>query len=225
MKAAFFITGTDTNVGKTLVTSALAHAFANRGYESVAMKPVASGCQLVNGEWLSEDVVMHRQASSLKLPVAEVNPYAFGPAIAPHLAAKEAGVPIDLAKIKSTFTELVRQADVVVVEGAGGFMVPLNDKISTHEIAISLRLPVILVVGMRLGCINHALLTVEAIEHRGLKLAGWVANQIDADMQMLPENLDTLKARIKAPCLGLIPHLPDADFTEAAAALDIQLLL
>jgi dethiobiotin synthetase len=204
MKSGYFITGTDTNVGKTLIASALVHQFAQGGLKSIGMKPVAAGCELVNGALISEDVTRLIAAGNVTAPLAQINPYAFAPAIAPHIAAKQAGPEIELRVIRAAYQALAERADVVVVEGAGGFCVPLSDVLDTADLAQALGLPVILVVGMRLGCLNHALLTVEAIQGRGLTLAGWVANQIDPRMAAFKENLDTLKQRISAPCLATV---------------------
>lgn len=204
-KQAYFVTGTDTEVGKTFVSSMLVRQFAQRGLCSVGMKPVASGCERVNGQLVSEDVTQLLAASNVELPLADINPYAFEPAIAPHIAAQQAGVQIDLDHIQAAFERLQAQADVVIVEGAGGFYVPLDEQYDMADLAVKLGLPVILVVGMRLGCINHALLSVEAIGRRGLTLAGWVANQVDPGMAMLEENLQTLRQRMPNSYLGWVP--------------------
>lgn len=213
-KQAYFVTGTDTSVGKTFVSSMLVRQFAQRGLRSVGMKPVASGCERVNGQLVSEDVTQLLAASNVQLPLADVNPYAFEPAIAPHIAARQAGVRIDLDYIQAAFERLRAQADVVIVEGAGGFYVPLDEQYGMADLTVKLGLPVILVVGMRLGCINHALLTAEAVRQRGLTLAGWVANQVDPEMAMLEENLQTLRQRMPAPCLGWVPWQTSADILD-----------
>lgn len=223
MKRGYFITGTDTGVGKTLIAAALIHGFAAAGGRVVGMKPVAAGAELSDGQWLNEDVSQLRAAANVDAPLASVNPYVFAPPIAPHIAASQAGVAVSLDKIKTAFADMAELADVVVVEGAGGFLVPLNDRQDMGDLAVELDLPVILVVGMRLGCINHALLTVAAIESRGLPLAGWVANVVDAEMPYLEENLATLRQRIAAPHLGTVPRLADADFRQAASYLQLPL--
>ncbi len=204
MKSGYFITGTDTGVGKTLIASALVHQFAQSGLKSIGMKPVAAGCELVNGELISEDVTRLIAASNVTAPLAQLNPYAFAPAVAPHIAAKQAGVEIELTTIQEAYQALAQNADIVIVEGVGGFCVPLGDGMNTTDLAQALNLPIILVVGMRLGCLNHALLTVEAIQARSLILAGWIANQIDPQMAAFEENLDTLKQRIPAPCVATV---------------------
>lgn len=201
---SYFITGTDTDVGKTYIASSLVRYFVQLGVSVLGMKPVAAGCELLQGVLLNEDVKQLQLASNIKAPLALINPYAFQPAIAPHIAAKQAGVTISLEVINSAFQQLKQMAEVVIVEGAGGLCVPLNDSETTADLVVLLNLPVILVVGMRLGCINHALLTVEAIQTRGLTLAGWVANQVCAEMTAYQENFDTLKQMINAPCLAQV---------------------
>ena len=194
---AYFITGTDTDVGKTYVASALLRNFVALGWRAVGMKPVATG----DGQ--PSDVQILQAASNVDLPTHWVNPYHFVPAIAPHLAAQQEGTEINLQRIFGAFQTLSSHADVVVVEGAGGFYAPLNASSNMADLALMLNIPVILVVGMRLGCLNHALLSVEAITQRGLPLAGWVANSPNAlTMSMLADNIDSLRARIKAPCLA-----------------------
>ena len=209
MHPSYFVIGTDTNAGKTYVASALLRHFAAKGIKAVGMKPVASGCEpgkhgIWQGQLMNDDVVALYEAGSVSAPLDLINPYRFAPAIAPHIAAEEVGVEIDLELIVRAYQSLADMADMLIVEGAGGFFVPLNDEQTLADLAVKLNLPIILVVGMRLGCINHALLTVEAIKARGLQLAGWVANQIDPDMPMLEENLASLRQRIDAPCLSVV---------------------
>ncbi|MGY1490308.1 dethiobiotin synthase [Methylobacillus pratensis] len=211
---AWFVTGTDTGVGKTMVSSMLVRQFAARGLRSVGMKPVASGCERQNGQLISEDVTQLLAASNVDLPLSDINPYAFEPAIAPHIAARQAGVRINLEYIVAAFGRLQAQADVVIVEGAGGFYVPLDDQHDIADLAAKLGMPVVLVVGLRLGCINHALLTAEAIRRRGLTLAGWIANQVDPGMAMLEENLETLKQRMPSTYIGFIPWQEQAGIAE-----------
>ncbi len=210
---AYFITGTDTGVGKTRTSCALIHALRRAGHPRVVgMKPVAAGCDWIDGagghpgHWLNEDVAQLRAASSLKVPPAFDNPYALPDAVSPHIAARNADVVIDIGHIEASFHALSQHADAVVVEGAGGFIVPLHesahDFTTSADLATRLRLPVILVVGLRLGCINHALLTQEAIARRGLTLAGWVANVIDPDMPEQAANLATLQRHLQAPMLA-----------------------
>lgn len=205
---SYFIVGTDTGVGKTFIASRIVQQFANQGYKTVGMKPIASGCEKnAQGEWVNEDVTALTNASNVQAPLNIINPYRFQPAIAPHIAASQAGVNIEIAKISQCFSTLQQQADIVIVEGAGGFLVPINPQETLADLAVALKLPIILVVGMRLGCINHALLTVEAIKQRGLHLAGLVANQIDPQMPVFQENLESLKTRIDAPLLEVVNWL------------------
>lgn len=220
MSAGIFVTGTDTGVGKTLVSAALVHYFARQGLKTAGLKPVSAGCVRADGGWLSEDVVQLRAAGNLILPPEVVNPYAFEPPLAPHIAATMAAVRIELDVIAAAYAEAARQADVLVVEGVGGFRVPLNDAEDTADMAVRLGLPVVLVVGMRLGCLNHALLTAESIAGRGLKLAGWVANGIDPDMDAQPENLSALHARLPASCLGVVSYQLGMGFQRVEAELD-----
>ncbi|MDO8959881.1 MAG: dethiobiotin synthase [Rhodocyclaceae bacterium] len=199
----YFITGTDTEVGKTLVTCALLHAARQRGLRTVGMKPIAAGTDSAGH---NEDVERLTAASAFVAAPELINPYCFAPPIAPHIAAAESGRTIDLAVIRAAFDQLAAQADLTLVEGAGGFLVPLGENIDTADLAVRLNLPVILVVGLRLGCINHARLTAAAILHSGLTLAGWVANSIDPTMTRREENIAALVARLPAPLLGVLPH-------------------
>jgi len=220
---AVFVTGTDTGVGKTRVSAALLTAFRQKHAKCVGMKPVAAGCDEVDGQWLNEDVVVLRAASSLVVPLALDNPYAFPMPVSPHLAARRAGARIDLSHLEASFHALRQHADVVVVEGAGGFMVPLHDGdgewCTSADLAMRLRIPLVLVVGVRLGCLNHALLTQEAILSRGLRLAGWVANVVDPDMQEVQANIDTLQRRLQAPMLAQFKWDPTADAAHLAQSL------
>jgi dethiobiotin synthetase len=203
---SYFITGTDTDVGKTYIASKIIEHFVKAGYKTIGMKPVAAGCEVsADGLLLNDDVTALCQASNVSAPAELINPYLFEPAIAPHIAAAQKQVDVLLSTIVSAYQALDKSAELVIVEGAGGFFVPLNDSELIADLAAAINLPIVLVVGMKLGCINHALLTVEAIRAKGLTLAGWVANQIDPDMAMIEENLQTLKKRIDAP---LIMHMP-----------------
>ena len=213
-----FIAGTDTHIGKTRVAAALLQACAALGYRVVGMKPVAAGTDLVDGQWVNEDVALLTAASNVRAAPEAVNPYLFREAIAPHIAADHKGARIEIPRIRSAYDALAEEADLVVVEGVGGLLVPLSEHKDAADLALALGLPVILVVGMRLGCINHALLTVEAIAARGLRLAGWVANRVDPGMAAYEENLLTLRRRITAPLLAEMPHLGDPDAARMAAA-------
>ena len=212
----WFITGTDTDCGKTLVAAALVHKLRAAGEDVAVMKPVASGCESTPDGLRNADARALIAASGSAWPYAQVNPYAFAPAIAPHIAAAQAGVAIEAQPILDAAVALAVGQDALVVEGAGGWRVPLGDELDMAALAVALQLPVILVVGMRLGCLNHALLTAEAIARDGCRLAGWVANTIDPDQAAFEANLQTLSARIGAPCLGVIPSLSDPDPRSAA---------
>ena len=201
-RPAWFITGTDTEVGKTFATCALLHRIHADRIQAVGMKPVAAG---TDSEGKNDDVESLIAASGVKAPRELINPYLFRPAIAPHIAAAIEGREIDPEHIVSSFKALQELANTVLVEGAGGFYVPLGAQYDTADLAAQLGIPIILVVGMRLGCINHALLTQQAIAARGLTLAGWIANHIDPKMSCFEENLTALKDRIDAPLLGVIP--------------------
>lgn len=209
MAQSYFVMGTDTNVGKTYVARALITHFATAGFSVVGMKPVASGCELASqggwqGELVNDDVTTLSKASNISASLDLINPYRFSPAIAPHIAAEQSSVDIDLAVITKSYHALRAIADVVIVEGAGGFFVPINTQQTLADLAVILNIPLVLVVGMRLGCINHALLTVAAIKSHGLTLAGWVANQIDPEMENFAENVASLQQRIAAPCLSIV---------------------
>jgi dethiobiotin synthetase len=201
-----FVTGTDTGAGKTLVACALLRAFARGGLRAVGMKPVAAGAVWQDGVLLNDDVAALARAGNVEAPRALTNPYCFAPPIAPHIAARLAGVEIELARIAEAFDALSARADCVIVEGAGGFVVPLGPELDSSGLARALGMPVVLVVGMRLGCLNHALLTREAIDRAGLPLAGWVANHIAADMLCQDQNVDALRERLDAPLLARIAY-------------------
>ncbi len=202
MKQAFFITGTDTNVGKTYVACKLIQQYVEQGYKVIGMKPVAAGCELVEGKWVNEDVLKLEQASNVSALRELINPYSFKEAIAPHIAAEKAGVEIKIEVIQQAFDALATMADIAIVEGAGGFLVPLNEKESVADLAAALNIPIILVVGMKLGCINHTLLTVEAIKARNLTLHGWVANQTEPSMPCYDENVATIIQKLRMDCLA-----------------------
>jgi dethiobiotin synthetase len=200
-----FVTGTDTGVGKTRVAVALIHALRGQGLRVAAMKPVSAGHA---AGALNEDVVALMQAANVSLDARDVNPYAFAEPVAPHIAAHRTGTRIDLSDIVQAFSRIAATADVVVVEGAGGWRVPLNEQEDMADLAQALGLPIVLVVGMRLGCLNHALLTAESIAGRHLPWAGWVGNLIEPAMAQQAANLDTLHARLPGPCLGVQPFIP-----------------
>lgn len=216
MSPAYFLTGTDTEIGKTFITCALLHRARREGLAAAGLKPIAAGTDAAGR---NDDVEAIRAASSVELPSAIVNPYCFTPAIAPHIAAAEAGREIEFATIAAACQAARQSAEWVIVEGVGGFCVPLGVDRNSADLAVELGLPVILVVGMRLGCINHALLTAEAIAARGLFLAGWVANRIDPAMARFDENLATLERLLYAPLLGVVPHAPAGGAAGAAEFL------
>jgi dethiobiotin synthetase len=224
MKKAYFITGTDTGVGKTLVACAMLQAFVKRGGKAAGMKPVAAGCVETPAGLRCEDVESLRATGNVAAPREWVNPYALVSPVAPHVAAEQAGVEIDLEIIDRYFRQLRDTVDVTVVEGIGGFVVPLNARQDTADMAEMLGLPVILVVGMRLGCINHALLTAQAIRQKGLRLAAWVANRIDPGMSAFDENRYALETRLAAPLLGVIPYQAEPDPALASGLLDLNIL-
>lgn len=224
----FFVTGTDTEIGKTLVSTALLLALAQQGLSTIGMKPVAAGADLIDGVWHNEDVDALMAAASVSAAPELVVPYLMQTPAAPHIVAELESVTISGAHIQSCYQALTTQADAVIVEGVGGFCVPLNAEMDTADMAQTLGLPVILVVGMRLGCINHALLTAQAIAARGLRLAGWVANTVDDTMLYPDQNLAALKMRLAAPLLGQLPRLNDRTpmrrAQAAAACLNLNFL-
>lgn len=225
MNTGYFITGTDTGVGKTLVACALLRAFAARGRRVVGMKPVAAGATAAAGGWRNEDVAALAEASNVQAAREWINPYLLAAPVAPHLAAATEGVAIDLGRIEQSLAHLRAVSDIVVVEGVGGFRVPLTAREDSADLAERLGLPVVLVVGMRLGCLNHTLLTEEAIGMRGLRLAGWVANRIDPGMARAADNVAALSERLGAPLLGDIPFMREPRAVEAASALAVGRLL
>lgn len=220
MATGFFVTGTDTGIGKTTVSCALLHAFAAQGKKVAGMKPIVAGSE--NGQWM--DVEQLLAASNVNVTRQQINPYAFDPPISPHLAARQLGTEIDLSVIHHAYQQLSAIADLVIVEGAGGFLVPINERQNGADLAKMLNLPVILVVGMRLGCLNHALLTAQAIQASGLTLAGWVANCVDPQMNVVAENIATLEQRLDCPLLGVLPFDSETDMQKSARLLDVAKL-
>lgn len=218
MAQAFFITGTDTEIGKTHATCALLATAANQGLRSVALKPVAAGTDATGR---NDDVVRLMAASNVSLPERTVNPWLLTEPLSPHIAARHAGVEITTATIIETFHLADERTDLLLVEGVGGLYAPLSDTLAQPELIRQLDIPVILVIGLRLGCLNHALLTAAAIEQEGLQFAGWIGNQIDPAFQASEENIQTLNERLKAPCLGILPN----DATASASALASHLSL
>ncbi|MFG6460393.1 dethiobiotin synthase [Roseateles sp. DXS20W] len=221
MTQGFFITGTDTEIGKTFTTAALTRAFTALGRRVTPIKSLAAGQELVDGHWVNEDVATLRAAQTLGLTDAQVGPLQFREPCAPHIAARLEGRTIDRAALLANIRATAALGDLALVEGVGGFRVPLTDGWDTADLAVDLGLPVILVVGLRLGCINHALLTAEAVRARGLPLVGWVANTVDARQPHVTDNLQALQSGLQAPCLGHLPRVPaPADPTAAVAHLN-----
>jgi dethiobiotin synthetase len=213
-----FVTGTDTGVGKTRIAAALCVAYAAQRKRVAAMKPVASGCTRTGAGLRNEDAETLLAAMTVRAAYGDVNPYAFEPAIAPHIAAMEAGCLIDFGLLDGCYERLCLHSDVIIVEGAGGLLAPLDATRTFADLAVRWQLDVVLVVGLRLGCLNHALLTAEAIEARGLKLAGWVGNSVDPDFERREANADTLRSRLAAKCLGIFPYSPESTARDVANA-------
>ena len=225
-KDKFFIAGTDTDVGKTLIATGMLVAANARGLSTVAIKPIAAGCEETPEGLRNADALLLQQFMSLSLPYEQVNPVALQPAIAPHIAAEQAGKRLLVSRLEGYCRGVLMQsADLAIIEGAGGWRLPLNRMETLAGLAKSLNVPVILVVGMKLGCLNHALLTVEAIRNDGLPLAGWVANQLDTDMLCYQENLMTLRSLIPAPCLGEVPFMENPTAAAVSAHLDLGLVI
>jgi dethiobiotin synthetase len=228
-----FIAGTDTGVGKTRVTAALLRALAARGVRAAGMKPVAAGTEAVapgaapDATPVNEDVALIRAAAAIDGPAADINPYCFEWPISPHLCARRTGAPIEPAVIAAAYARLAGRCEVVVVEGTGGWLCPIGEQRTMADVAVTLALPVVLVVGVRLGCLNHALLSARAVIGAGLPLAGWIGSVIEPQMQALEDNLASLAQWLPAPRLALLPFSPErgADagrLATAAAALHTQ---
>jgi dethiobiotin synthetase len=223
--SGILVTGTDTGVGKTEIAAGLLAAFRARGISAVGMKPIASGCSPGDDGLQSDDAIKLMAASGVEAPYREVNPYALANPIAPHIAAGQAGIEIKLGVIRKAYMALAERAERVVVEGVGGWRVPLGPALALSDLPNALGVPVILVVGLRLGCLSHSLLTAESIRARGVRLAGWVANEIDPDMLARDENVATLAALIDAPTLGVVPRLDLPKPEVVAEYLNLEPLL
>ncbi|MBI2992926.1 MAG: dethiobiotin synthase [Gammaproteobacteria bacterium] len=217
------VTGTDTGVGKTWISVGLLHALSVRGRRVAGMKPVASGAEAHAEGLRNADALLLQSHCTSAIDYDDVNPYLFTPPIAPHIAAARAGTRVRMDRIRAAYARLCAQSEAVVVEGIGGWRVPLGPRLQTADLVRALDLPVVMVVGLKLGCINHALLTAEAIATDGVCLAGWVANAIDADYEPAHETVDYLQVNISAPLLGTVAHLPQFEPQRIAAALDLKL--
>ena len=224
MSSAWFVTGTDTGIGKSVASATLLHALRARGRRAVGMKPLASGCESTPDGWRNEDALALQAASDPRPAYDDVNPFALPNPLAPELAAADAGIRVTLAPIVSAFQRLSAQADSVVVEGVGGWAAPLSADLDQADLVRALDLPVVLVVGLRLGCINHARLTARAIENDGLRLAGWIANDIDPAMARSDENFELLKQRLPVACWGRLPFREKPDPAQLASLLLAPLL-
>jgi len=224
MNRGWFVSGTDTGIGKSLASATLLHALRLRGLRAVGMKPVASGCESTADGWRNEDALALQAASDPRPAYDDINPFALPNPLAPELAAADAGIRVTLAPIVSAFERLSSQADAVVVEGVGGWAAPLSADLDQVDLVRALDLPVVLVVGLRLGCINHARLTARAIEHDGLRLAGWIANDIDPAMARADENFELLKQRLPVACWGRLPFREKPDPAQLASLLLAPLL-
>ena len=221
-KQWLFITGTDTDVGKTVVACGFLAAANQQGLRTAAIKPVAAGCEVTEQGMTNSDALQLQAAASHKLSYQQINPVALEPAIAPHIAAAEAGVRMSASRLVGYCRGVsLLPVDMVIIEGAGGWRVPINSRETLADVAQELECAVIVVVGMRLGCLNHALLTMEAIRRDGLQIAGWVANILDTEMPRLQENIDTLKQSINEPCLGIVPRLDDLSPEQVASFLTV----
>ncbi len=210
----YFITGTDTGVGKTWATVALMRYFKKQGLSVIGMKPVAAGCDWLDGQLKNDDALLLQDNASIQMQYHEINPYAFELPVSPHLADQKNSMQLEV--ILQAYNHLKNKADVILVEGAGGWLAPLSNQFTIADLSIALEIPVILVVAIKLGCINHTLLTYNAIKTSGIKCAGWIAMCIDPEMAMQEENINTLKNKIPAPLLGVLPYIENMDFDELA---------
>jgi len=221
----YFITGTDTDVGKTWIALGLLTALEQKGFSTLAMKPVACGCQSTNGAYRNDDALKLQLRASVSIPYELVNPYAFPAPIAPQFAARENGRQIDLNHIKQIYQQHKYKADFIIMEGVGGWLVPLTAHQTTADMVRDLEVPVILVAGIRLGCLNHTLLTEAAIRHEGILLAGWIANCIDKNCLEIENNIATLQERLNAPLLGVVPYMEEFDVQTIVDHLNISELI
>lgn len=225
MSRGVYVTGTDTGVGKTLASCALLHALRGRGLRAVGMKPLASGCERTAEGWRNQDALALQAASDPRPAYDDINPFALPSPLAPELAARDAGVEVTLGPILDAYARLAQSADVVVVEGVGGWLAPLSSELDQIDLVRALSLPVLMVVGLRLGCINHARLTAQAIRADGVALAGWIASAVDARMQRSDDTLAMLERRLHAPCLGVLAYAPAPDPARLAVGVRTDSLL
>jgi dethiobiotin synthetase len=221
---AVYVSGTDTGIGKTLASCALLHALRERGLRAAGMKPVASGCERVDGAWRNADALALQAAGEPGIAYADINPFALEHPLAPELAARDAGVEVEMPKILAAHARIAGRVEAMVVEGVGGWAAPLSASLMQADLVRALRLPVLLVVGLRLGCLNHALLSARAIAADGAHLAGWVASHVDPAMERVEDNIAMLRARLPAPCWGVLPHAKDTVPAEMARHLRIPML-
>ena len=220
-----YVTGTDTGIGKTLASCALLHALRGHGLRVAGMKPVASGCERIDGEWKNADALALQCAGEPGIAYADINPFALEHPLAPELAARDAVVEVALPTLLAAHARLAEHADALVIEGVGGWAAPLSASLMQADLVRALRVPVLLVVGLRLGCLNHALLSARTIAADGAHLAGWIASHVDPDMERVDDNLAMLRERLPAPCWGVLPHVPDADPARLAERLRIPMLV
>ncbi len=221
---SIYVTGTDTGIGKTLASCALLHALRGHGLRAAGMKPVASGCERLDAEWRNADALALQAAGEPGVAYADINPFALEHPLAPELAARDSGVEVSLLPILAAHARVADNADALIIEGVGGWAAPLSASLMQADLVRALRLPVLLVVGLRLGCLNHALLSAHAIAADGAHLAGWIASHVDPDMARVEDNIEMLRARLPAPCWGVLPHAPDADPVAMARHLRIPVL-
>lgn len=225
MTRGIFVTGTDTGVGKTVASCALLLALRAQGRAAVGMKPVASGCDLEGDAWRNADALALIEASAVRCDYTLHNPWALPAATAPQLAARDEGVQVTMAPILAGYQRLAEEADTVVVEGVGGWAAPLADGLDQADLVRALDLPVVMVVGLRLGCLSHARLTARAIEADGCRLAGWIGNAVDPHFDRREDYIGLLRDALPAPCLGVLPHAPGASADTLATHLDTGVLL
>ena len=221
---ALYVTGTDTGIGKTLASCALLHALRGHGLRAAGMKPVASGCERIDGAWRNADALALQAAGEPGIAYADINPFALEHPLAPELAARDGGVEVSLLPILASHARVADHADALVIEGVGGWAAPLSASLMQADLVGMLRLPVLLVVGLRLGCLNHALLSARAIAADGAHLAGWIASHVDPDMERVDDNIEMLRARLPAPCWGVLPHAQHPDPALFASRLRIPML-